>query len=63
MEPALRKLASALKVCTPAEVKASYIRHIVILIGLEDWHGVADAANDLREFEARHPELKGAKLG
>jgi hypothetical protein len=63
MERALRKLAAALKVSTPVEVKASYIRHMVILIGLEDWHGVADAANDLREIEARHPEVKGAKLG
>lgn len=23
-----------------------------------DWHGVADAANDLRELEARFPELR-----
>jgi hypothetical protein len=23
-----------------------------------DWHGVADAAMDLRELEAAHPELK-----
>jgi hypothetical protein len=24
-----------------------------------DWHGVSDAANDLRELEAKHPQLKG----
>jgi hypothetical protein len=23
-----------------------------------DWHGVSDAANDLRVLEAQHPELK-----
>lgn len=23
-----------------------------------DWHGVSDAANDLRVLEAEHPELK-----
>jgi len=25
-----------------------------------DWHGVADAAMDLRELEARYPELKSS---
>jgi hypothetical protein len=23
-----------------------------------DWHGVSDAANDIRELLARHPEIK-----
>lgn len=59
----LKRLAHAVGVKTPQQVKESYIRHMVILIGLEDWHGVSDAANDLREIEAMHPELKKVKLG
>ena len=59
----IAKLAAALKVSTPAEMKRSYVEHMVILIQLEDWHGVSDCAVDLREIEARHPELKGKKLG
>jgi hypothetical protein len=51
------------KAFTPAESKASYIRHMLVMIHLEDWHGLSDAANDLRELEARHPELRKPKLG
>ena len=27
--------------------------YMVVMIALEDWHGVSDCANDLREIEAR----------
>jgi hypothetical protein len=26
-----------------------------------DWHGVSDAANDIRELVARHPEVERNK--
>lgn len=46
-----------------------HIRHYRGIVGYlrikveqRDWHGVADAANDLREMEAAYPVLRGAKL-
>lgn len=39
------------------EVLVTYMR---LKIELEDWHGVADVANDIRELEARFPHLKAA---
>jgi hypothetical protein len=27
--------------------------YMMVMIALDDWHGVSDAANDLREIEAR----------
>lgn len=40
------------------------VRHERLIAYLEmkvqerDWHGVSDAANDLRVLEAEHPDLK-----
>jgi hypothetical protein len=28
--------------------------YLQVMIALEDWHGVADVAMDLRELEAKH---------
>ena len=28
--------------------------YLQVMVALEDWHGVADVAMDLRELEARH---------
>jgi hypothetical protein len=36
------------------EALVAYLRAKVLE---RDWHGVSDAANDLRVMEARHPEL------
>jgi len=33
------------------EVLKEYLQ---VMIALEDWHGVADVAMDLRELEAKH---------
>lgn len=33
-------------------------RYLLAKVDEKDWHGVSDAANDLRELEAKHPELK-----
>lgn len=43
---------------TPKDHKKVLIDYMYGRIDLEDWHGVADAANDLRELEAANPELK-----
>jgi len=34
------------------------IEYLLAKVEMNDWHGVSDAANDLRELEAAHPELK-----
>lgn len=42
-------------------------RYLVLIRYLEmkteemDWHGVSDAANDLREMEAKYPWLRGVR--
>lgn len=35
------------------------IRYLYVKAEQRDWHGVSDAANDLRELEAENPELRG----
>ena len=32
--------------------RATLIEYLLMKAGMEDWHGVADAANDLRELDA-----------
>lgn len=32
--------------------------YLQVMIALEDWHGVADVAMDLRELEAKHNKDK-----
>jgi hypothetical protein len=32
---------------------AAYIEYLLMCVRLGDWHGVSDAANDLRVLEAR----------
>jgi hypothetical protein len=34
-----------------AERKETMIRYLLHKVGEQDWHGVSDAANDLREIE------------
>jgi len=34
--------------------KSILLEYLQVMIALEDWHGVADLAMDLRELEARH---------
>lgn len=38
-----------------------YLRYLAMKVYERDWHGVADAAMDLRELEARNPGLRSAK--
>ena len=35
------------------DAKRAYIEYLLLNVRLEDWHGVSDAANDLRVLEAR----------
>jgi hypothetical protein len=35
------------------------IEYLMVMIALEDWHGVADVAMDLRELDARHDSRLG----
>jgi len=34
--------------------KEILIEYLQVMIALEDWHGVSDVANDLRELEAKN---------
>ena len=34
--------------------KALMKEYLQVVIAQEDWHGVSDIANDIRELEARH---------
>jgi len=33
--------------------KAILLEYLQVMIAIEDWHGVSDLANDLRELEAK----------
>lgn len=45
---------------TPAQKKAILVDYMLLKMELQDWHGVADVACDIRELEARWPFLKAA---
>ena len=34
--------------------KAIMLEYLQVAIAIEDWHGVSDIANDLRELEAKN---------
>ena len=36
-----------------AKNRAAYIEYLLMCVRLGDWHGVSDAANDLRVLEAK----------
>jgi hypothetical protein len=43
---------------SPDRKKEILVQYMLLKVELEDWHGVADVANDIRELEARFPHLK-----
>jgi hypothetical protein len=43
---------------SPVEQRKVYVDYLIMKVQQADWHGVSDAANDIRELEAAHPELK-----
>ena len=46
------------KKLTLLEQKEALIRYIKVKTHQQDWHGVMDAVMDIRELEAKYPELK-----
>ena len=36
------------------DCRKAYIEYLLMNVRLGDWHGVSDAANDLRVLEAKH---------
>ena len=38
--------------------KRVLLEYLQVMVALEDWHGVSDVANDLRELEAKQPTGK-----
>ena len=45
------------------EAKQIYIEYLLLCVRLEDWHGVSDAANDLRVLEAKQQKRTPAQGG
>lgn len=43
---------------TECEMEKIMIEYLILKVVQKDWHGVSDAANDLREMDAR----KGRKI-
>lgn len=43
---------------TPEQQRSILVEYMQLKMYLHDWHGIADVANDIRELEARFPELK-----
>ena len=48
------------KLCerSPYARREALITYMLVKVQEADWHGVSDAANDLRVLEARYPESK-----
>lgn len=42
---------------SPQEHHETLIKYLRVKVEQADWHGVSDAANDLRVLEAQHPSL------
>ena len=45
------------------DAKRAYIEYLLLNVRLEDWHGVSDAANDLRVLEAGQKKIPEGSLG
>lgn len=43
----------------PHTHRDTLVLYLLSCVERGDWHGVSDAANDLRVFEAKHPEVAG----
>jgi hypothetical protein len=47
---------------SPKEQRNAYIQYLLMKVEQADWHGVSDAANDLRELEARYTALRDEEI-
>lgn len=55
------RLETTFTPATPSEYeknRAAYIEYLLMCVRLGDWHGVSDAANDLRVLEAKQEGYK-----
>lgn len=43
---------------SPYARREALITYLLVKVQEADWHGVSDAANDIRVLEAEHPEVK-----
>ena len=48
---------------TYKKYKSIYLAYMQMKTELEDWHGVSDAANDLRELDARYAATRRSDGG
>jgi len=39
--------------------RAAYTEYLLMCVRISDWHGVSDAANDLRVLDAKMSVIKG----
>lgn len=46
------------RIVSAEDQKDILIDYLLVKVQQEDWHGVADAAMDIRELEAKFPGLK-----
>lgn len=49
------------KVSALLDIKKDLIKYLIRKVEVEDWHGVADAAMDLREIEAKIEVLNNVR--
>ena len=47
---------------SPIQQRKVYVDYLLMKVQQADWHGVSDAANDLRELESRFPALKDEEI-
>jgi hypothetical protein len=47
---------------SPRERWQRYLSYLEMKVFERDWHGVADAAMDIRQLEAEHPSLRQVPL-
>lgn len=45
------------------EARATLIAYLMHKVSIADWHGVSDAANDLRVLEAEYGAQNATQLG
>ena len=52
------RMTSKIIAISPQERYNTLLNYLTLKIYEKDWHGVSDAANDIRELIAKHPELE-----
>ena len=47
---------------SPIQQRKVYVDYLLMKVQQADWHGVSDAANDLRELESKFPALRNEEI-